>query len=384
MHTTFLTKTLASVALLTTAVHGVDLDGMSAEDVMESIRYEAPAPIMAEHTLTATSGGFQVVDLGGASSGTGCIQGDWAFFVRPGTTNKVVIDFEGGGACWDLLSCVIGLAKKSVDVNGTLAMLNSGNGLTNTANAANEISDWTYVYVPYCTGDLFVGSNRPWYGTRHYGYNNGNAVFQWLKQNVINPEATLTTGCSAGGYGAHFWASRIMGHYSNAKNYHLADSAMGVMSRSQFNGFVNNWRLADNLDYENVPAYASIDLNNYDSNQGFTVQLLGYLAQAFPNSEFSHYTTNEDLVQAGFFAAGGGRLSDWTPQFRNILGRVISMSPSNQNAYIAPGTGHCIIPSDDLYSTAVGGISVSSWMFGVINEDKSVANFIDCQDYGSC
>jgi len=356
---------------------------------MESIRYQAPPPVEAEHSLTATAGGFQVVDLsshsgglGAASSDTGCIDGDWTFFVRPGTTNKVVIDFEGGGACWDLLSCVIGLAKKSVDVNGTLSMLNSGSGIANTANAANELSDWTYVYVPYCTGDLFVGSNRPWYGTKHYGYNNGNAVFQWLKQNVVNPEATLTTGCSAGGYGAHFWASRIMGHYSNARNYHLADSAMGVMSRSQFNGFRDNWRLADNLDYENVPAYASIDLRNYDSSQGFTVQLLGYLAQAFPNSEFAHFTTNADLVQAGFFAAGGGNLFDWTNQFRSILDRVLSMS-SNQNAFIAPGVGHCIIPSNDFYSTSVGGVSVASWLFGIINGNKN-NDVIDCQNYGSC
>ena len=262
-------------------------------------------------------------------------------------------------------------------------MLNSGSGIANTGNTGNDLSDWTYVYVPYCTGDLFVGSNRPWYGTKHYGYNNGNAVFQWLKQNVVNPSTTLTTGCSAGGYGAHFWASRIMGHYSGSRNFHLADSAMGVMSRNQFNGFVNNWRLADNLDYENVPAYRNIDLANFNPDDTFTVQLLGYLAQAFPQSEFAHFTSNADLVQAAFFAAGGGNLFDWTNQFRSILGRVVSMS-SNQNAFIAPGSGHCIINSNDFFSTSVQGWTVSDWLFGIINGEKSSVDFVDCNDNNSC
>jgi hypothetical protein len=77
---------------------------MTAAEMMDTIRYEAPAPAET-HSLTTTAGGFQMVNLddstafdeghlGATSANTGCIDGDWTFFVRPGTANKVVVDFE--------------------------------------------------------------------------------------------------------------------------------------------------------------------------------------------------------------------------------------------------------------------------------------------------
>jgi hypothetical protein len=43
-----------------------------------------------------------------ATAGTGCGRGaPFHFFFRPGTVNKLVIDFEGGGGCWDALTCLL-------------------------------------------------------------------------------------------------------------------------------------------------------------------------------------------------------------------------------------------------------------------------------------
>src|SRR4051812_18484919 len=33
--------------------------------------------------------------------------GEYAFWVRPGTVNKVLIEFSGGGACWNETTCSV-------------------------------------------------------------------------------------------------------------------------------------------------------------------------------------------------------------------------------------------------------------------------------------
>jgi hypothetical protein len=49
-----------------------------------------------------------------ADAGTGCGRGaPYSFFFRPGTVNKVVIDFEGGGGCWDALTWCVGTLSSS-------------------------------------------------------------------------------------------------------------------------------------------------------------------------------------------------------------------------------------------------------------------------------
>jgi hypothetical protein len=46
----------------------------------------------------ATAPGWQEV----APTGLVCSDGSpWKFFVSPGDTKRVVVDFQGGGACWN-------------------------------------------------------------------------------------------------------------------------------------------------------------------------------------------------------------------------------------------------------------------------------------------
>ena len=43
---------------------------------------------------------------------TMCARGeDYKFFVRPADSDKLLIHFQGGGACWDDLSCSLGNAN---------------------------------------------------------------------------------------------------------------------------------------------------------------------------------------------------------------------------------------------------------------------------------
>ena len=76
---------------------------------------------------------------------TMCSRGsEFAFAVRKGTSQNIVIDFVGGGACWDELTC--GFADATFtdnvdwidDIEGTTT---AGEGIYNTDNAENPFAD---------------------------------------------------------------------------------------------------------------------------------------------------------------------------------------------------------------------------------------------------
>ena len=47
-----------------------------------------------------------------------CSRGQpWAFFFRPGVSNNLVVEFQGGGACWNDLTCSVAdmIFKDNID-----------------------------------------------------------------------------------------------------------------------------------------------------------------------------------------------------------------------------------------------------------------------------
>src|ERR1041384_7604860 len=64
--------------------------------------------------------GWNEIAPGGAT--TCALGGPYAFWVRPGTVNRLVIDFQGGGACWDALTCGLAAGNDAIctqTVDGT-------------------------------------------------------------------------------------------------------------------------------------------------------------------------------------------------------------------------------------------------------------------------
>lgn len=85
---------------------------------------------------------------------TGCANGSpYSFYVRDGAPSKLLVYFEGGGACWNNFSCRPGsdLYKAALTDDETAKYIG---GIFNVNNTANPVADYTQVFVPYCTGDL--------------------------------------------------------------------------------------------------------------------------------------------------------------------------------------------------------------------------------------
>ena len=113
----------------------------------------------------------------------------YAFYVRRGAVNKVVLEFMGGGACWSNLTCGLQKSTFSERVDGLRPLFAAAaaadrafahtstdgspppsgasavvgetdtlfTGAGNKDRAADE-ANWTHVFVPYCTGDIHWGN----------------------------------------------------------------------------------------------------------------------------------------------------------------------------------------------------------------------------------
>ena len=320
--------------------------------------------------------GWNTIKPGGATT---CARDtEFQYFVRPGTVNRVLVEFRGGGACWNAFTCSISdsLFQETADVPAFVQNEAQSRGIYDHADPKNPFKDWHHVFIPYCTGDVHWGDATRTYDNgmgpftiQHKGGVNARAVLDWLYENVPAPEKVFVTGCSAGAYGAIMWSSHIRNHYKNSKVYQLADSGAGVITDSFFQESFPQW---------NAEASYPLFIPNVDPN-AFTrlPQLYTLIGATFPDMFLSQYNTQFDENQHFYYnAMGGGDANEWSQKMRANVSEIEASTP-NFSSYVAPGFVHCIIPSPEFFSVESAGVKLVDWINDVVN-DKPVES-VSCE-----
>ncbi|AEG33685.1 putative esterase [Thermus thermophilus SG0.5JP17-16] len=283
-----------------------------------------------------------------------CADGSpYRFYVSPGDPKKVVIDFQGGGACWDAATC--GPESRTYRKRVDIQELGLAQGIYNRISVANPFFGWTHVFIPYCTGDLHVGRATVDYGgfkVHHQGARNAQAALEYVFRNHTNPERVFVTGCSAGAYGAVLWADKILATYKNAQIAVCGDAGVGVVTED-FPGFTAwNPRLPELPGLSSPPKVSEI----YRA-----------LAQAYPKAVLAQYTTLLDGTQIYFYALmkkeaapSEATAREWAVAAERAVG--FPASEANYTFYLAPGSQHCILPRPELYTLKVGEVSFLDWL----------------------
>ena len=90
-----------------------------------------------------------------------CADGsEFSFWSREGDPEKVVLFFQGGGACFTAEMCSFTDGTYTVQADGSQVTLGSA-GVFDAANEANPFRDYSFVFVPYCTGRHPPRRRRP-------------------------------------------------------------------------------------------------------------------------------------------------------------------------------------------------------------------------------
>lgn len=286
----------------------------------------------------------------------------YRFFVRGGRTDRVMIDFQGGGACWDETTCgaaeVIGLFTEDVgSLDGFLAFVESqGQGGYLSDDPGNPFRDWTIVHVPYCTGDIHWGNTRTMYGDdaiEHRGFVNASAALDWTYRRFTSPSHVFVSGCSAGAYGAVLHSAYVANHYPGAQVSVLADSGAGVITSSFLLDSLPNWNAQPNL-----PSFVpGLDIPLSELS---LADLYIRIGQHFPAMRLAQTNTNYDQDQVFFYTAMGGMREDWPPTMRASHDRI-AMETSNFTSYVPGGSVHCAGIYPFFQERTVDGTALVDW-----------------------
>jgi Pectinacetylesterase len=304
--------------------------------------------------------------------GTVCSDGSpYRFFVHRGDASRLLLEFEGGGACWSGATCGADVYNRRV-ISDPEAARQAGQlqGVYDRNNPENPFKEYTHVYIPYCTGDLHWGNASATYmdpaGTslaiQHRGAANAATALNWAAENVRSPSQVVVAGCSAGGYGAALWSATIARAYPGARMVQLADSAAGVVPEGFFSTPFSNWNVSDAWP-SFIPGLA---LDRVDPATLTLPRLYTSIATFFPTASFSQFNTRSDSVQIFFYALSKGSISasdgaEWSARMNANVDQISAENP-NFRAYLAPGTEHCVINRPSFYTQSVGGVKFSDWV----------------------
>lgn len=160
-----------------------------------------------------------------AKGGPKCLDGTQAgYYLRQNTnSHQFVIFLQGGGLCFNAVQCtqrkksMLGSSKKwSKTMHGTKLI---------SENAANnpDFSTWNHIYVPYCSGDTWLGledkpTNPFGNGSDTYTFSGHKIIIAMMSEKLGLDKAThvLLTGTSAGGMGSFHHADWLTQQLPNA------------------------------------------------------------------------------------------------------------------------------------------------------------------------
>jgi hypothetical protein len=311
-----------------------------------------------------------------------CARGDrYMFLVRPGSVNRVVLEFQGGGGCWDESTCTPGaqVFSERADLEPFVSDPTLALGLRDHSDARNPFRDWHHVFVPYCTGDQHRGDVARSYGSgdqrftvHHRGAVNVRAVLEWMYGAVTDPEKALVTGCSAGAMGSILWSAYVREHYEHARVYQFGDSNSGVLPGNHDHSTLDFWGERDSF-----PPFIEATADPYAS-----ARLYGAIGKHFPDMPLSQFTTNYDYIQWLYhFLGGGGDVEEWTTNMRAIVAETSATTP-NYRSFIGPGSNHCVLPDAGFYTAESNGTLLLDWLSDLV-EDIPV-DHVDCgEDCGA-
>eukprot|EP00644_Phytophthora_capsici_P004992 jgi/Phyca11/4210/fgenesh1_pm.PHYCAscaffold_1_\ len=150
---------------------------------------------------------------------------------------KLLLFFQGGGACVDKYTCDFALQCQL----GSSALITTqatvtDTGIMNRTLDGNVFNDYNIYLEPYESvynqalgNKQCLGQNQGMYMN---GYNNTMAVLKWALENYPNPEQIVVGGYSAGSLGAQMWSAYVAKTWEveskSTKFQVLADSYVGV------------------------------------------------------------------------------------------------------------------------------------------------------------
>jgi hypothetical protein len=300
----------------------------------------------------------------------------------PGAAPDVVVFLMGGGACWDALTCFPPRQLQPIarpgpygeaELRAELAEILPGSLFDRTA-PGNPYRDFTFVFVPYCTGDVhagdrvqdYLGAPSRWH---HRGRPNVARAFAYLGGALPAPSRVVVSGASAGGFGSLVAFDVAKATWPAARGYLVDDSGplIDQIPPLTVAAWYAAWGLGEAIDDVCGPAC-----------DRSLAPLLPALAARHPTDRFALLSSTADEVIRGFFGTItlsplGFEIMDQTRFERGVRDLAGAMEddapPGESHAFVVPGASHTML--GDPGSFSAGGTPLFEWLRQQVADDPA-------------
>jgi hypothetical protein len=285
--------------------------------------------------------------------------GEYAYWLRKADPKKLVVFFQGGGGCFSEQTCVEGSPwfDDRVDSEDDPSFQS---GILSLDDTRNQFRDWSFVYIPSCTGDVHTGDARVDYGSvvvEQRGWQNAHAALE-RAYDEFDPEVVLVTGCSAGSVGSAWHVEDVIRAWPDARVAQVGDSLAYLFHRPiRLTGWGTN---------KHLPSFFRIGGARWTMEQ-----FVARMTRAYPDVTFARFNHVDDGVQRQFYEAVGGDPTGFASKLRNVERRLKGID--NYRSYLACGAAHCAFPTPEFTSLVVGGVRLSDWV-----ADLAEGRDVDC------
>lgn len=313
------------------------------------------------------------------------------------SSTDVVVFLQGGGACWDFVTC--GGARQLIALEpfastGPFGPTEFANDIFATypnswirrANLPAALADATIVFVPYCTGDVHSGDKVTTYAAppfsglqpitwHHVGHANVKAFLKRLGATFTNPGKVVLAGSSAGGFGSLANYELVRAYWPDAKSYLIDDSGPPLIGDTippaTRNAWYASWNMGASLD-------AFCPACRTDMSQG-----LREIATRHPQDRVALLSHLQDAVIRGFF---GTYTLTPSPSFTPMdagtfetalrtLGTTVMAPTAKQRYFFPAGAAHPTLEDPTVVTTPSPGLA--AWLQLMLSDDASWASAAD-------
>lgn len=293
-------------------------------------------------------------------------------------SDKLYIYLEGGGACFNGLSC--NLNPSSYGELSFSGWANGGGqgGIFDPDEPSNPVRDWNAIYVPYCTGDVHAGdatdADVPGFGSpqdqQFVGYRNIGLFLDRIVPTFSGVSKVLLTGSSAGGFGAAYNYDRVAQAFCPRPVMLVDDSGPPMSDEYLTPCLQKRWRDLWGID-GTLPATCP---GCSGPDGGGIVNYAAYLADRYPNARLGLVSTEQDDVIRLFYGFGEndcGNIDGAVPismsgqKFSEGLVELRDNHLSSSGAwatYYAPGSTHTFLGGGGYTSSKVEDVLLTEWI----------------------
>ena len=263
-------------------------------------------------------------------------------------SRKLVIFFQGGGACRDYFECyILHTASRVTQGYDGAQFAHDAQKLRESfflTSLDGPFRDMHMAWLPYCTGDLHAGRQvfKEFDGqqTYHVGAINASVDMQNIARQVGPIDDVWLVGFSAGGFATLLNSASARTVFPDARVHIIDDSGLAFGDSTKV-----------------PPRWGSAPFPEDCKKCGGNLSLMfPYLARANPDSRFAYVSYTRDTVLPLFFHR---TQTDFKREAQAFADSVDLLQLPNLSYLYVPGRGHVVAENPD---AAVDNIRWADWI----------------------